>query len=121
MTMADAAIVIRWKRALPGREQQGLSLFGSALEYYGTLQSQGTIESFEPVLLNTVGTDLRGFILIRGSAEKLDALKRDEQFVDLMIRAEYLIQDFGVVDGHLEGALQTRMAKYAKVIAQQGQ
>ncbi len=116
--MADAAIVIRWSRALPGREQQGLSLFGHALEYYGTLQSQGTIESFEPVLLNPGSTDLGGLILIRGSAEKLDALKRDDQFVDLMIRAEYLIDGFGVIDGYLEGGLQTRMAKYAQVIAQ---
>ena len=116
--MADAAIVIRWNRSLPGREQQGLSLFGNALEYYGTLQSQGTIESFEPVLLNPVGTDLGGFILIRGTAEKLDALKRDDQFVELMIRAEHVIDGFGVIDAYLEGDLQTRMAKYAQVVAQ---
>lgn len=118
--MADAAIVIRWSRVLPGREQQGLSLFGQALEYYGTLQSEGRIESFEPVLLNPGSTDLRGFILIRGSADKLDELKRDDQFVDMMIRAEYLIDDFGVIDGYLEDNLQSRMAKYAQVIAQEG-
>ena len=116
--MADAALLIRWDRSLPGREQEGLSLFGHTLEYYGTLQSEGVIESFEPVLLNPVGTDLGGFILIRGSAEKLDALKRDAQFVDQMIRGEYLIQGFGVVDAYIEADLQSRMAKYAQLVAQ---
>ncbi len=116
--MADAAILIRWDRSLPGREQQGLSLFGNALEYYGTLQSQGTIESFEPVLLSPGSGDLNGFILIRGSADKLAALKRDDTFVERMISGQYLIAGFGLVDGYLEGDLQARMAKYAQTVAQ---
>jgi len=91
---------------------------GGTLEYYGTLQSQGTIESFEPVMLSPGGGDLNGFILIRGSAEKLEALKRDDQFVERMIGGQYLIAGFGVVDAYLEGALQRRMAKYAQVVAQ---
>jgi len=116
--MSDTAILVRWNRSLPGREQQGLSLFGNVLEYYGTLQSEGRIDSFEPVLLNPVGTDLGGFILLRGSAEKLDALKRDDRFVELIIQAEHLIDGFGVIDAYLEGNLQTRMAKYAQIVAQ---
>jgi len=116
--MADAALLIRWSRPVPGREQQALSLFGTSLEYYGTLQSTGAIESFEPVLLNPGSTDLNGFILIRGSAEQIDALKREDQFVELMIRGEHLIDGLGVVDGYLAGDLQTRMAKYGQVIAQ---
>jgi len=118
MTMADAALLIRWDTPKTGREQQALSLFGSSLEYYGTLQSEGTIESFEPVLLNPGSGDLNGFILIRGSADKLDALKRADQFQDMMIQGQYLIAGFGVVDGYLESNLQSRMARYAKTIAQ---
>ena len=116
--MADAALLIRWDRPVPGREQQALALFGSSLEYYGTLQSEGTIESFEPVVLSANSTDLSGFILIRGSADKLSALKRDDRFLELMISGQYLIAGFGVIDGYVEGALQTRMATYAQVVAQ---
>ena len=65
-----------------------------------------------------MGTDLGGFILIRGSAEKLEALKRDDQFLERMINGQYLISGFGVVDGYLGGNLQARMAKYAQVVAQ---
>jgi hypothetical protein len=60
----------------------------------------------------------RGFILLRGSAEQLDSLKRQEQFVEMMIRAEHLIEGFGVIDAYLEGDLQSRMAKYAQVATQ---
>jgi hypothetical protein len=116
--MADAAILIRWESPKTGREREALALFGNSLEYYGTLQSEGAIESFEPVMLNPVGTDLSGFILIRGSAEKLEALKRDDKFVERMVRGQYLIAGFGVVDGYLGANLQTRMAKYAQVVAQ---
>lgn len=115
--MADAALVLRWDRPVAGREQQALSLFGRSLEYYGTLQSEGRIDSFEPVLLSPVSIDLSGFILIRGSVEQLNALKQDDLFVEMMIGAEHLIEGFGVIDGYLEGELQNRMAKYGQVVA----
>ena len=44
--MADAAIIIRWNRVVPGREQAALSLFGQSLEYYGSLQSEGGKPSY---------------------------------------------------------------------------
>jgi hypothetical protein len=118
MTMANAALLIRWQRSVPGREKQALALFGQSLEYYGTLQSKGAIESFEPVLLNPGTTDLNGFILIRGSSDQLDALKREDQFIEFTIRGGYLIEGLGVIDGYLEDELQARMAKWAQIIAQ---
>lgn len=116
--MADAAIVIRWNRVVPGREQQGLSIFGQSLEYYGTLQKKGAIESFEPVIFNPTGGDLNGIILIRGSADQLDALKREDRFIDLMMRAAHNCEALGVADAYLEGELQSRMARWAQIINQ---
>jgi hypothetical protein len=116
--MADAALLVRWNRPVAGREQQALSLFGKSLEYYGTLQRDGAIESFEPVLLDPVSIDLSGFVLLRGSPEQLATLKRQDQFVEIMISAEHLIEGVGVIDGHLDNELQNRMAKYAQVVAQ---
>ncbi len=116
--MADAAIVIRWNRVVPGREKQGLSIFGQSLEYYGTLQKKGAIESFEPVIFNPTGGDLNGLILIRGSADQLDALKREDRFIDLMMRAAHNCEDLGVNDAYLEGELQARMARWTQIINQ---
>ena len=116
--MADAALLVRWQRAVPGREQKALSLFGSSLEYYGTLQKEGAIESFEPVMLSPSTNDLTGFILIRGSADQLSALKRQDQFKEMLIRGQYLIEGLGVIDGYLEGEMQARMAKWAQIISE---
>jgi hypothetical protein len=116
--MADAALLIRWQRAVPGREQKALSLFGGSMEYYSTLQSEGAIESFEPVLLNPSTNDLTGFILIRGSEEQLNVLKQQERFKDMMLRGQYLIEGLGVIDGYLEGDLHKRMAQWAQVISE---
>ncbi|MGB5268181.1 MAG: hypothetical protein WBN30_16425 [Polyangiales bacterium] len=114
--MADAAIVIRWNRVVPGREQQGLSIFGQSLEYYGTLQSKGAIESFEPVIFNPTGGDLNGIILIRGSLDQLDGLKREDRFIDLMMRAAHTCEGLGVNDAYLEGELQKRMGRWTQII-----
>jgi len=114
--MADTALVIRWDRVVPGRDKQALALFGQALEYYGTQQKKGAIENFEPILLNPVGNDLNGFILIRGSVDQLNALQREDRFIEIVMRGAYTCEGFGVVDAYLGGELQTRMAKYAQII-----
>lgn len=116
--MADAALVLRWDRVVPGREQQALTLFGQALEYYGSLQSSGSIESYEPVLLDPNGSDLNGVILIRGSADQLDALRREDRFIEITMQAAHHCEHFGVVNAHLEGQLQARMAKWSQIISQ---
>jgi len=114
--MADAALLIRWNRVVPGREKQALSLFGQSLEYYGSLKSKGAIESYEPVLLDPAGNDLNGLILLRGSADQLDAVRREDRFIEIMMRAAHTCEGLGVIDGFLEGGLQGRMAKWAQII-----
>ena len=116
--MADAALVLRWDRVIPGREQPALSLFGQSLEYYGALQSEGAIESYEPILFDPTGTDLNGVIIVRGSADQLDALRRQDRFIEITMQAAHLCQSFGVVNAHLEAQLQSRMAKWAQIISQ---
>ncbi len=86
--------------------------------YYGTLQSTGAIESFEPVIFNPTGGDLNGIILIRGSLDQLDALKREDRFIDLMMRAEHACEGLGVNDAYLEGELQSRMGRWTQIISE---
>ncbi|NND29385.1 MAG: hypothetical protein HKN97_12405 [Myxococcales bacterium] len=99
-------------------EEQGLSIFGQSLEYYGALQSKGAIESFEPVIFNPTGGDLNGIILIRGSLDQLDALKREDRFIDLMMRAAHSCEGLGVNDAYLEGELQNRTGRCTQIINQ---
>ncbi|MGB5704314.1 MAG: hypothetical protein WBM48_15955 [Polyangiales bacterium] len=116
--MADTALVLLWDRVVPGREKQALALFGQTLEYYGTLQKDGAIESYEPVLFDPNGKDVNGLILIRGSADQLDALRRQDRFIELTMQGTHQCENFGMVGAHLEGQLQARMAKWAQIISQ---
>jgi len=117
-TMADAAIIIRWNRVVPGREQAALSLFGQSLEYYGSLQSEGAIESFEPILLNPAGGDLNGLILLRGTSDQMDAVKREDRFIEIVMRAAHMCEGLGIVDGYLENELQSRMGRWTQIISE---
>ena len=57
--MANRAIFLGWSRAMPGREQQAMKLWDKTMEYYGQLQTEGKIESWEPVLLSAHGSGSR--------------------------------------------------------------
>lgn len=100
-TMANSAIFIGWNRSVAGREQQAMDLFMKAMEYYGNLQNDGKIESFEPVVLSNHGGDLNGFVLIRGDAAKLDEVRREDTFRNFSIEANFCLENFGVIDGYI--------------------
>jgi hypothetical protein len=114
--MADAGLFIGWGEVVRGREAESLEVFNETLAYYGRLQEEGTIESFEPVFLEPHGGDLSGFILIRGDAETLAALRVSEEFTQFSIRAGLIVEGFGVVGANLAGRLQRQMAFYTEQI-----
>ena len=84
--MANQALFLGWSGATAGREQQAMKLWGKTMEYYGQLETDGKIESWEPVILSAHGGDLNGFFLIKGDAEKLDKLQREDTWLDLTSR-----------------------------------
>jgi hypothetical protein len=116
--MADRILFLGWNRVIPGREQQGMQLWQKALEYYGGLQSDGRIESFEPVLLSAHGGDLNGFIILRGDAEKLAGIREDNAFIDLVIEAEYCCDGFGVVGGYIGDSIMENLTRWSKHFAE---
>lgn len=106
--MANAALFIGYGPTVTGRERQSLQVFGEAIEYYGRLQKQGQIESFEPVFLEPHGGDLSGFILLRGERDKLNAARFSEEFLRLTNRASLVVQNVGIVSAFI-GDEQNRM------------
>jgi hypothetical protein len=109
--MATSALFLGWDRARSGKEAAAIELFQSALAFYGKAVEDGTIESFEPVMLDLHGGDLNGFILVRGEADKLAAWAATDGFRDLLIKADMLVNGIGVVRGFLNEGLQREMAR----------
>jgi len=114
--MADRVLFIGWNRAVVGREQQAMQVFQKAAEFYSKLQSEGRIESFELVILGFHGGDLNGFTLIRGSADKLSEVRRDDGFVDLIVEAGYCTEGLGVVDGYIGEGVTKALSRWSKLI-----
>jgi hypothetical protein len=114
--MADAGLFIGWGAVARGREKEAVDLFNEILGYYGRLQEDGEIESFEPVFLEPHGGDLAGFVLIRGDAERLASIRVSEEFTRYTIRAGLVVENFGVVGADLEARLQQQMAFYMEQI-----
>ncbi|HEY6541568.1 MAG TPA: hypothetical protein VIZ18_11545 [Ktedonobacteraceae bacterium] len=119
--MATGAILVGWGVAVRGREQQALQVFSEAVQYYTQLQQQGTIESFEPVLLEPHGGDLSGFVLIRGDREKLNTLRASEEFFRLNRRAGLLVDNLGVINAFIGEELQRQFAIAQTLIAELSQ
>jgi hypothetical protein len=114
--MADAAILVGWNEPKAGRETQAAALFGETIQYYNTLVKDGTIESFEPVILVRHGGDFNGFILLRGDGSKLDSLQRSDKFVEFTVRAMLCLSGFGVIRGYIGEGLQRVMQQWMAAV-----
>jgi hypothetical protein len=110
--MADAAIFTGWDAPVRGREEKSLEVFNEALQFYGRLQEEGRIESFEVAILAPHGGDLGGFILVRGDRAALDELRRDEEWLRLNARAGLVVERLGVVDAYIGEGLGRQMEIY---------
>ena len=110
--MADAGLFIGWGQVVRGREQRAVEVFNESVAYWGGLQSDGKIESFEVALLTPHGGDLGGFALLRGSIEQMSSLRADEEFIRRVTRADLIVENQGVVDVVLGEALANSMGIY---------
>ena len=110
--MADATLFVGWNRPVSGRESQAAAYWKESMGLYTALQKEGRIESFEPVLLAAHGGDLNGFVLVRGTPQKLDEVRQDERFIDLVLKGTMLTSNFGVVSGYVGAGLEKVMNRW---------
>lgn len=116
--MAEAGLFVGWGQVVRGRERQALDLFNESMEYWGGLQGNGRIESFDVALLSPHGGELQGFVLMRGSAEQIDALRRDEDFLRITQRVDQIVDQLGIVDAFVDEGLGRAMGIYQDVIGE---
>lgn len=112
--MADSGLFIGFGYPVRGRERQAVKVFSEAMEYYRRLQQQGEIESFELVFLEPHGGDIGGFTLVRGDRDKLARIRTSDEFVRLSIRAQLIVEGFGVVRANLGERIGTQMRIFSE-------
>jgi hypothetical protein len=115
--MADAGLFIGWGEVARGREERALEVFNETIGYYGRLQEEGRIESFEVSLLQPHGGDLAGFVLLRGSRDQMDAIQHDEEFERLMTRANFIVDNLGVVPADIGEGVARQIGIYESEVS----
>ena len=114
--MADAGLFIGWGASARGREAKALEILNEGVEYWGRLQQEGRIESFEVVLLYPHGGDLYGFALLRGTHDQLNAVGGDEEFLRLTTRAGLVVEGLGVVRAAIGADLQRQIGMFQEAV-----
>jgi hypothetical protein len=110
--MADEAIFLGWGEIVSGRERQAVDVFNESVQYYGQLQQDGKIESFDAWFLAPHGGDLTGFILLHGERERLDEIERSPEFERLQTRAALIAERTGAIHAYTGEALGRLMAQF---------
>lgn len=114
--MAGEALFIGWGVAVRGRGKRALDLFQESVVYWGSLQQDGKIEGFDAVVLQPHGGDLAGFVILRGERATLDEVRASPEFTRLVMRANLLVENIGVVTAYTGEALGRQMAMLAEVV-----
>lgn len=114
--MADRLLFLSWGAPVRGREERSLEVFNEALGYYGRLQQDGRIDSFDVVLLTPNG-GLAGYMMLRGSAAQLAAVREDMVFRRILVDAGMIVDELRMVDGYCNEGVAEAMGIYQEAIA----
>ena len=95
--MADAAIMISWGTAIPGREDMGMGVFMESIQFWGGLKSNGDIEDFRIYNFASGGlSNASGMVSIEGTPEQINALAAREDYKTLIIKATHIVSDMSI-------------------------
>jgi hypothetical protein len=114
--MADRMLFITWDLPVRGMEARAVEVFNEALGLMGRRQQEGKIESFDVALFAPTG-DMGGYIIAKGSADQINALREDEEFVRNTLDSQMCVDGIRHIEGFAENAIAEQMALYNDAIA----
>jgi len=114
--MSTNVIVFGWKRSIPGREALSAKHFQEFSQFLQAQIKQGTVESFEPILLEPNSGDMSGFFLIKGQGLKLGELTHSPEWSQHQVRATMHMEGIVIVRGLAASAVQERMRMWSEAI-----
>lgn len=115
--MADRVLFIGWGETVRGREERALEVFNEAVGLYGRMQQDGRIEKFDVCLLTPHGGGLGGYFALHGTEEQIVAVQADQDFQRVLVDANLIVDELGVVPGYVNEGIAPQMAMYQEAIA----
>jgi hypothetical protein len=114
--MADRILFISWTNPVRGAEERAVEAFNEGIGLFGRMQQQGRIESFDVAVL-APNNDLGGFMVLRGTAEQIDAVRADEEFVRSTIKAQLSVESVSHIEGYTNEGVARIMGMYQEMVA----
>jgi len=119
--MAQAGLWLAWGIPARGRETQALDLLKETTTgYLERLANDGLIERFDAAILKPQSTELGGFILIQGTQEQIDSLRRDADFGSWVIQVQLVADRVGIVDAWVNDGLTEAIGLYEVALRKAG-
>jgi hypothetical protein len=116
--MASYALFIGWGSVVRGREEMSLTVFQETIEFWTRAQQDGQIDGFEPFLLEPHGGGLAGFMMVYGERDRLYRLRTSEEFERVVLRADSVVDELGVVTAYAGEALARQMGQFREMAGQ---
>jgi hypothetical protein len=114
--MADRVLFTTWGQVVRGREERALEVFNEVLGFYGRLQQEGRIESFDVALLEPC-SGINGYVAVRCSNDQLTALRTDEAYRRIIADSTLVVDDLRIVEGFVNNGVAREIAIYQERIA----
>ncbi|MEA2247284.1 MAG: hypothetical protein QOH46_1813 [Solirubrobacteraceae bacterium] len=114
--MADRVLFTSWGQVVRGREERALEVFNEVLGFYGRLQQEGRIETFDAVLLEP-SSGINGYLDIRGSADQIAALREDEAYRRIIIDSALVVDDLKIMEGFADQGVARELGLYQERIS----
>jgi hypothetical protein len=114
--MADRVLFISWSLPVRGAEERAVEAFNEGIGLFGRMQQDGRIESFD-VALMAPNNDLGGCMLVKGTAQQIDAVRADEEFLRNTVNAQLAVENISHVEGYINEGVAKMMGMYQEAIA----
>lgn len=115
--MADYGTVLAWQAPSTGRENKALEVFMEAQEMFEKAASNGLIDSFETVLLQSTGGGLPGgWTICWGSEDQIDAWARNEDYQGVVFKAGLVVEGLALTRAIRGDAISEGMGRYGQAI-----
>ena len=118
--MSESGLFVGWGQPVRGREKRSLDVFNDAVTYYGERLADGSIDSFDPVLLNPHGGDLQGFFLVKGPAQGIATMMATEEFQRLHARAGMIVENLGIIQAWVDDGVLTELGYFGDAAGEFG-
>jgi hypothetical protein len=115
--MADRVLFIGWGTPVRGAEQRALEAFNEAMGLLGRMQQDGRIEGFDVALLEP-NSDLGGFVLVRGTADQITAVRADDEFRRNTVDSSLSVEGIRHIEGFANEGVARQMAIYQEAVAE---